>query len=102
MTNEVEVSLDKPLEIGDQCVVRWRGGDQTLPAVIIERRPLKYRKRKSKKDSAKLPAIETLKPEQVEYYVHFVDHDRYVIFVRLAETISRWAPARRLTLLRLF
>lgn len=75
MTNETEIKLDKPLEIGDKCDVRWRAGNQTLQAVIVERRPLNYRKRKSKKDAA-VPAVETLKPEEVNYYVHYVEHDR--------------------------
>lgn len=74
MTNETE--LDKPLEIDDKCDVRWRAGDQTLQAVIIERRPLNFRKRKSGKKDPARPVVDTLKPDEVEYYVHYVDHDR--------------------------
>jgi hypothetical protein len=75
MTIESEVTMDKPLNIDDKCDVRWRGGDQKLPAIIIERRPQNYRKRKTKKDPA-VPAVDHLKPEEVDYYVHYVDHDR--------------------------
>lgn len=77
MTNETQMTLEQPLGIDDMCDVRWRGGDQTLKAVIIERRPLHFRKRKSKKDST-MPPVDHLKPDEVEYYVHYVDQDRYV------------------------
>ena len=66
----------KPLEIGDRCDVRWKGGDQTLRAIIIERRPLNHRKRKKK--DAKPPEVDSLAAEETEYYVHYVDHDRCV------------------------
>lgn len=78
MTNEsseVPPLLDKPLNIDDRCDVRWRGGDQKLPAVIIERRPHNYRKRKTKKEPI-APPVDHLKPDEVDYYVHYVDHDR--------------------------
>jgi histone acetyltransferase MYST1 len=74
MTNEKDVSLEKPLDVDDKCDVRWRDGNQSLPAKVIERRPLHCRKRK-KKDPT-VPPVEDLKPEEIEYYVHYVDHDR--------------------------
>jgi hypothetical protein len=61
-----------PLLIHDRIQVKWRDGQQNLPAVIIERRPSKKRKRMEIVDIDCLPA------DGVEYYVHYIDHDRYV------------------------
>lgn len=63
-----------PLEVDDKCDVRWRDGEQSLPAVVIERRPVNYRKRR-KKDPT-FPDISTLKADEIEYYVHYENHDR--------------------------
>ncbi|CAB9505839.1 Histone acetyltransferase of the MYST family [Seminavis robusta] len=74
-----EVGLKKPLEIGDHCNVRWRDGEQVLMARVVERRPLLEGSRKRRKGSAATATavdIETLKPEEVEYYVHYTEHDR--------------------------
>lgn len=73
-TTVLEVSVDQPLKIDDHCDVRWKEGDQILPAKVIERRPLNYRKRKNKKGP--MPDVEGLKPNQVEYYIHYVGQDR--------------------------
>jgi hypothetical protein len=59
-----------PLLVHDRCQVKWRDGQQNLPAVIIERRPSKKRKRLEIVDIDCLPA------DGVEYYVHYVDYDR--------------------------
>lgn len=64
-----------PLQVDDKCSVLWRNGEQILPAVVVERRPLGHRKRKQ---NERLPDVSTLKAAEVEYYVHYVDHDRYV------------------------
>jgi hypothetical protein len=79
MTNIEEINSGTPLNIDDRCDVKWRAGDKTLRAVIIERRPKNYRKRKTvnKKDNT-MPPVDHLKADEVEYYVHYVDHDRYV------------------------
>jgi histone acetyltransferase MYST1 len=63
----------EPLEIGDKCQVQWRDDDQFLDATVIERRPLGHRKRK-KNDP--VPDLSTLKPDEMEYYIHYVLHDR--------------------------
>jgi hypothetical protein len=72
MTNEKNES--KPLEVDDKCEVLWRDEKQSLPAVVIERRPLNYRKRKTKEKH--VPTIETLQADEIEYYVHYEGQDR--------------------------
>ncbi len=74
MTNEKDKSIEKPLEVDDMCDVQWREGNQSLRAKVIERRPLNYRKRKKKDPS--IPSVETLKAEEIEYYIHYDNHDR--------------------------
>ena len=64
---------DEPPQIHDRCDVQWRGGLQTLKAVVVERRPLSHRKRK-KEDS--VPDLDSLKAEEIEYYIHYIDRDR--------------------------
>ena len=62
-----------PLRINDRCEVKWRGGQQNLPAVVIARRTsCNKRKRGDTVDLDSLPA------DAIEYYVHYVDHDRCV------------------------
>jgi hypothetical protein len=65
-----------PLNVDDKCNVHWRSGQQILPAVVVERRPLGHRKRKK---NERAPDLSTLSSTEVEYYVHYVDHDRYVV-----------------------
>jgi len=79
MTVIEEIDSNTPLDIDDKCDVKWRAGDKTLRAVIIERRPKNYRKRRAvnKKDRTVL-SVENLKADEIEYYVHYIDHDRYV------------------------
>ena len=79
MTIIEEIDSDTPLNIDDKCDVKWRAGDKTLQAVIIERRPKNDRKRRAvnKKDRTVL-SVDNLKADEVEYYVHYVDHDRCV------------------------
>lgn len=74
MTNEKDRSIEKPLEVDDLCDVKWRDGNQTLRAKVIERRPLNYRKRKKKDPS--IPPVDTLKADEIEYYIHYENHDR--------------------------
>lgn len=72
---QVEIQVvDRPLEIDDECDVRWKTGDQVLPAKVIERRPLNRRKRKNKRELM----VDGLLPDEIEYYIHYVGHDRYV------------------------
>lgn len=70
--NENPQSLE-PLQIADQCLVFCTAGKQHLKASIVARRSIK-RKRDVNLDTV----IETLAANQVEYYVHYIDHDRYV------------------------
>jgi hypothetical protein len=71
-TSDQEESL--PLQVDDKCDILWRS-EQKLPAVVVERRPFGHRKRKK---NERAPDISTLKAEEIEYYVHYIDHDRYV------------------------
>jgi hypothetical protein len=79
MTNEVapisEQEESLPLQVDDKCNILWRNGEQKLPAVVVERRPLGHRKRKK---NERAPDLSTLKADAIEYYVHYTDHDRYV------------------------
>jgi hypothetical protein len=71
---EEEVEEDTgPPRIGDKCQVLWRDGTQKLTAVVIERRPSNYRKRKMKDE---IPDVEGLPAEDIDYYVHYTGHDR--------------------------
>ena len=72
MTNEQ--NENRPLSVDDKCHVLWREGEQSLPAIVIERRPIHYRKRKKKQDD--IPSLETLRADEIEYYVHYEGHDR--------------------------
>ena len=73
------VLSEEPLQIGDKCMVQWRDEEgKFLEAVVIERRPIGHRKRK-KNDP--IPDLSTLKADEIEYYIHYVDHDRYVMTV---------------------
>jgi hypothetical protein len=67
--------LPPPLQVDDKCEVLWRNGEQKLPAVVVERRPLGHRKRKK---NERAPDLSTLKADEIEYYVHYDEHDRYV------------------------
>jgi hypothetical protein len=64
------------VEVGDSCLVRWRDGSQTLKAKILARRQLKRRKTDPETTTDELAK---LKPDDIQYYVHYVDHDRYVV-----------------------
>ena len=77
---DTTTKLTEPLEIDDQCDVLWRDGKQTLRCKIIERRPLNFRKRKksnNSKDTAAATSVENLKADEIEYYVHYINQDRY-------------------------
>jgi hypothetical protein len=83
-------TLAHPLNIGDHCQVFCAAGEQHLAAVVIERRP----SRCSIKNAPQQPPggstttttivskrkrtvdVATLAPDDVEYYVHYVEHDR--------------------------
>jgi hypothetical protein len=112
----------KPLQIHDQCHVQWRGTNRTtiigegsnasyinLPAVIVERRlarkkkriavPLDPKRNQSNKrlrtlsgcqndpnnisEVVKKEMYDTLPADALEYYIHYIDHDRYVFGVCL-------------------
>jgi histone acetyltransferase MYST1 len=62
-----------PLEIHDKCQVRWRGGVQNLPAVVVERRALRKRKHVV---ASTTTVLDDLAADQMEYYVHYLQHDR--------------------------
>jgi RNA binding activity-knot of a chromodomain len=75
--------LTKPLNIGDHCHVFCSAGNQYLAAVIVERRPsrLNHHNRHQQQPPIKRKRtvdVETLPPDDVDYYIHYVDHDRYV------------------------
>jgi len=93
MTNDRK----KPLKIKDRCDVSWRDGTATLKAVVVERRPLNVRRLRGdnnrtgsntangaaanssssgNKRKNYSVAVDDLSAEDVEYYVHYVDHDR--------------------------
>lgn len=71
----------KPLHVHDRCQVQWCGGQQSLPAVIVERRPHRdpatnsKRKRRTCENSVD---TDSLPADAVDYYVHYIDHDRCV------------------------
>jgi hypothetical protein len=71
-----EESLPLPLQVDDKCSILWRNGEQKLPAVVVERRATGHRKRKK---NERVPDLSTLKADEIEYYVHYIDHDRYVV-----------------------
>lgn len=62
------------LNINDKCFVQWRGGIQRLQAIVVERRPKGILKKRKK--SEKTPKLEDLSGDEIEYYVHYVGHDR--------------------------
>jgi histone acetyltransferase MYST1 len=93
---------DRPLEINDRCEVIFRGGPQQLLAKVIERRPINYyqkqmqaphatnnnnNKKKRKKQPVQYPPPPRrespyydippdAKAGDLEYYVHYIHHDR--------------------------
>jgi hypothetical protein len=86
MTNEGEtatasehqqesLTLPLPLQVDDKCSILWRNGEQKLPAVVVERRATGHRKRKK---NERAPDLSSLSADEIEYYVHYIDHDRYV------------------------
>jgi hypothetical protein len=81
-TSEQEESL--PLQVDDKCDILWRNGEQKLPAVVVERRPMGHRKRKK---NERAPDLSTLKADEIEYYVHYSDHDRYVGYLFMDSSI---------------
>lgn len=70
------IQLESPPEINDQCRVHWRGGEQILLARVVERRPLHARRKRKKNGTGSNADVASLKPDEVEYYVHYVEHDR--------------------------
>ena len=80
-SNGKSVALpDPPLDIDDECDVRWRDGNHILRSKIIERRPLNYmqnkRKRKHKHKSKAQMSVKGLKADEIEYYIHYEKKDR--------------------------
>jgi histone acetyltransferase MYST1 len=93
--------VDRPLGIGDECDVFFRDRDHRIRVKVIERRWVHHRtmrKRKkngssssssSSKDDSQPPSqqqqqqqsqeppdLDTLRPDEVEYYVHYENQDR--------------------------
>lgn len=67
-------SAVQEIGIGARCHVHWRN-TQDLPAVVIDRRLSKRQKLNNTTTT-----LGALPPDQLDYYVHYVDHDRYVTF----------------------
>lgn len=63
-----------PLQMDDQCLVRWRDQQLPLRAKVVERRPRGHRKRKNEDVSA--IDLDTCPADALEYYVHYIGHDR--------------------------
>lgn len=79
-----------PLRVHDRCQVRWRSGEQNLLATVVARRP--HRDRGGGKASSKSKrnkrghgemldgngddGLDSLPPDAIDYYVHYVHHDR--------------------------
>jgi histone acetyltransferase MYST1 len=75
----------EPPQVNDHCFVKWiRGSNDdttttegseplTLEAVVVERRPLS-RDNPSKRHP--VGAVDGLNADEIEYYVHYVGHDR--------------------------
>lgn len=67
--------LDTPLQVNDRCQVQWREEKgEFLDAVVVHRRPRHHRKRKKKNEP--LVDLDALKADELEYYVHYISHDR--------------------------
>lgn len=81
-SNEGSSVITQPLQVHDRCQVQWRGGQQFLLAVIVERRLHRAsvtgirRKRRAGGDIG--VDIDSLPACAVDYYVHYLDHDRCV------------------------
>jgi len=80
-----------PLQVHDRCKVQWRGGEQHLMARVVARRPHRAPNQPGSKKSsssnssgnhikrkraAEMVDLDSLPPDQIDYYVHYVDHDR--------------------------
>jgi len=68
--------LDPPLDIDDECDVRWRDGNASLRSKIIERRPLNYMRQKRKQKRKAQVTVKGLKADEIEYYIHYEEQDR--------------------------
>ena len=82
-TTTTTTTITEPLRVGDKCQVKWRNGERKLDVVVVERRPVGYRKRRRKNGSASSvmmmmdPVVgDHLAANQLEYYVHYEGHDR--------------------------
>ena len=76
-TVQPEDVSSNPPQINDHCKIRWRDGEKILLAKVVERRPLiQSRRNKKRKGFGSAAEMEALKAEQIEYYVHYVHHDR--------------------------
>ncbi|GAX21532.1 histone acetyltransferase MYST1 [Fistulifera solaris] len=78
VTETTETTLTAPLQVHDRCQVQWREEEgEYLDAIVIHRRPLHHRKRKAanKKNEADVN-VDSLPADEVEYYVHYMNHDR--------------------------
>jgi hypothetical protein len=79
VTTTTETIVTAPLQIHDRCQVQWREEEgEFLDAIVVHRRPLHHRKRKpvNKKNEADVN-VDSLPADEVEYYVHYMHHDRY-------------------------
>eukprot|EP00978_Attheya_sp_CCMP212_P023710 scaffold73105_cov49-Attheya_sp.AAC.7 len=82
-TSLTQEELVEPMQIGDQCMVRWRGGSEKLLASVVERRPLGLAALSRKRNRKQLHEAEVesdgfvnVKVDQIDYYVHYINHDR--------------------------
>lgn len=79
---ETTPAIAVPLQIHDRCQVQWREEQgEFLDAIVVHRRPRHHRKRKNSNNSKKNEAtidLDSLPAEELEYYVHYINHDRYV------------------------
>ena len=104
-TTMTATTADVILNINDHCSVTWiRTVDaapttaadavptpMTLEAVIVERRPLVRRGDGHQNPNKRLPvgAVDGLKADELEYYVHYIGHDR---------RLDQWVTLDRLQL----
>ena len=83
-TTTTTTTID-PLNVGDTCQVKWRNGERKLDAIVVERRPLGYRKKKRQRRLLQNSSSGC----ELEYYVHYQGHDR---------RLDEWIPLQKFVL----
>lgn len=95
MTTTTTPLTVEPLQINDRCQVQWREENEYLDAIIIDRRPVGHRKRRKKNEpsSSTLDGASstgtTVATNEMEYYVHYIKHDR---------RLDQWVPIEKIQL----